>query len=138
MSHITAGSIRTQYADRERAASARRVEASAPSVGLSYVASLYGVEASEMTATDTSRDVDGNPIAPLEAVQIVNGTPPEQWSREQIESAHLWALGPRFRAGLQPPPGSTEIFIPSPNSHSYFDEARGQWVEKRPYREVSK
>lgn len=111
------------------------------SSGLQAVAQLFGVEAAaalqEPQAPDVVRDAIGNPVEPLaQPVRISHGRPQAQWSHQEVSDAFLWQLGPRFRGGLKPPPAGDGYFIPSPNAHSYYDQASGQWVAKNPYKVV--
>jgi hypothetical protein len=69
-------------------------------------------------------------------VVIRKGTPVEERTERQHQDAMQRRLGPRFYPGTEAPPKGDEIYIPSPNDHSRFDEATGRWVEKNPYREI--
>ncbi|MDI3314494.1 MAG: hypothetical protein QJR12_09495 [Mycobacterium sp.] len=85
-------------------------------------------------ADGVKRDLAGLPLDDLgEPVRITHGRPPEEWSDAEVRDALLWRLGPRFRAGLKPPPGSTSYYIPSPGDVSRFDPATGRWVPKTPW-----
>jgi hypothetical protein len=44
--------------------------------------------------------------------QLIGGKPHSEWTYEEGRDAALWALGPRFRAGLKPPP-EPNWFIPT-------------------------
>lgn len=133
VAYVTSGSIRAQSLDRQESASARRVEAAAPSKGLAYVASLYGVEASE-AAPEVARDMVGLPIRPLaQPVRLTTGRPPEEWTQQERRDAALWALGPLFRRGLKPPPGSAGVYVPSPRDVSSYNPHTGEWEAKRPW-----
>jgi len=68
----------------------------------------------------------GLPIARVpDPVRLVEGKDPATWTQKERADADLWRLGPAFRAGLQPPPGTARIFQPSPNDHSIFVEGEG-------------
>jgi hypothetical protein len=43
--------------------------------------------------------------------QLIGGKPHSEWSEQECRDAALWALGPRFRQGLKPPP-EPQWFIP--------------------------
>jgi hypothetical protein len=45
----------------------------------------------------------GNGLVNMQA-QLIGGKPHSEWSYEEGRDAALWALGPRFRQGLKPPP----------------------------------
>jgi hypothetical protein len=44
--------------------------------------------------------------------QLLSGKPHSEWSYEEGRDAALWAMGPRFRQGLKPPPEPV-WFIPT-------------------------
>jgi hypothetical protein len=82
-------------------------------------------------------DKHGFPMLDMPAPVVIKpGTPPEQWTKRQIEDAMLRRLGQKFWPGTQAPPKGDEIYWPSPNDVARFDEATGEWVEKNPYREI--
>ena len=84
-----------------------------------------------------STDLFGFPVADIpRPVRIKTGVDPSQWTPKQIEDARLRSLGPRFFPGTQPPPQGDTIYWPSPNDVTRYDEATGQWVDKRPYTEI--
>jgi hypothetical protein len=45
-------------------------------------------------------------------------------------------MGQKFFPGTQAPPAGDQIYWPSPNDRSRFDEASGQWIPTGPYREI--
>jgi hypothetical protein len=74
----------------------------------------------------------GLPIAQVpDPVRLVEGKDPATWTQQERDDAALWALGPAFRAGLKPPPGTARIYQPSPNDHMEFVD--GQWRAKSDY-----
>jgi hypothetical protein len=82
-------------------------------------------------------DKFGFPVAGIPApVVLKKGVPPEQWTERQRQDAMLRRLGPRFHPGTEAPPKGDQLYFPSPNDVSRYDEASGQWVEKNPYREI--
>ncbi len=127
MTYIGSPSVRAQQCSP---GTPRSVAASAPSAGLAHVARLYDIEASALSESGAV-DMLGIPIAPLpEPVRLTRGKPPEQWSKQERDDAALWQLGPAFRAGLRPPPGGESVYVPSPDDHSYYDSATGEWRPK--------
>lgn len=54
--------------------------------------------------------------AAFEAPKLVAGRPREQWSEAEHRDAWLWGLGPRWRAGLKPPPEPQYSIPPIPGS----------------------
>lgn len=68
----------------------------------------------------------------LKPVMIAPGRPRETWSEQEKRDAAHWALGPRFRAGLKPPPQEPVWYQPSPNDTAYFDTDQGVWVDWGP------
>lgn len=86
------------------------------------------------TSSGVMRDSVGLPIPGIPApVRLVRGKPPEEWTKQERDDAALWALGPAFRRGLRPPPGSSGYYYPSPNDVSTYDEASGEWRPKTDY-----
>lgn len=74
----------------------------------------------------------GLPIARVpDPVRLVEGKDPATWTRQERDDAAIWALGPAFRAGLKPPPGTARIYQPSPNDHMEFVD--GHWRAKSDY-----
>jgi hypothetical protein len=74
----------------------------------------------------------GLPIAQVpNPVRLIEGKDPATWTQQERDDAALWALGPAFRAGLKPPPGTARIYQPSPNDHMEFVD--GQWRAKSDY-----
>jgi hypothetical protein len=53
----------------------------------------------------------GNGLVNMQA-QLIGGKPHSEWSYAEQRDAALWAMGPRFRRGLKPPPEPV-WFIPT-------------------------
>jgi hypothetical protein len=67
-----------------------------------------------------------NPFA--EPVRLSRGKDPQTWTREERENWFLHRLGPRFSAGVKPPPRTGGFgFIASPNGPRY-NPATGEWL----------
>lgn len=80
-------------------------------------------------------DSVGLPTAQVpKPVVIQPGTHPSQWTPKQAQDAMLRRLGPRFFPGTEKPPAGDVVYFPSPNDVVEFKD--GQWIEKRPYKEV--
>ncbi|KMV23262.1 hypothetical protein BMW24_022975 [Mycobacterium heckeshornense] len=80
------------------------------------------------------RDLAGLPVGELsQPVRITRGRPPEKWTDAEVRDALQWQLGPRFRAGLRPPPGSEGVYLPSPGDHYFVDPRTGEWTPKQPW-----
>jgi hypothetical protein len=87
-----------------------------------------GVVATDTTPQDEIVDSLGLPIPGVPApVRIQRGKPREQWTKQEVDDAALWALGPKFRNGLKPPPGSDTVYQPSPNDpYEFVQTGNGQ------------
>ena len=64
--------------------------------------------------------------------RLLSGKPPEHWLESERRDAWLWNLGPRFRAGLKPPPVAEYALPPIPGSASDIDNSHlgsmaGDW-----------
>lgn len=66
--------------------------------------------------------------------RVSRGKPMSEWTDQERADALQRRLGPRFHPGTQPPPKGDKWYWPSPNDPFEFDEASGQWREKRGYR----
>ncbi|MBO0883100.1 MAG: hypothetical protein J2P17_22750 [Mycobacterium sp.] len=135
MSRANIAQMRWEQLQRQQREEQRRVEAAGPSAGLRHVASLYGVEASELQGSVPAPagarvDMTGAPLPDLMPVRLVEGRPHEEWTRQEWRDAYSWQLGPRFRVGLKPPPGDASYYIPSPNDVSTYDPRSREWVPK--------
>jgi hypothetical protein len=53
----------------------------------------------------------GGGLINMEA-QLIGGKPRSEWTEQEGRDAALWAMGPRFRQGLKPPP-EPQWFIPT-------------------------
>lgn len=87
-----------------------------------------GVVAWDETPQDEIVDSLGLPIPGVPApVRIQRGKPYDKWTQQEKDDAALWALGPRFRNGLKPPPGGDSIYQPSPNDpYEFVQTGNGQ------------
>lgn len=65
----------------------------------------------------------GGGLMKMEA-QLISGKPHSEWTYEEGRDAALWALGPRFRAGLKPPP-EPQWFIPGESVQHATDQGFG-------------
>jgi hypothetical protein len=69
----------------------------------------------------------------LPAPKLASGKEYSEWTQAEADSALLWKLGPRWRAGLKPPPEPSYYVPPVPGSacdvqHSHEGTAaREQW-----------
>jgi len=50
--------------------------------------------------------------------RLIAGKPYSEWSEKEVNDALMWRLGPRFRAGLRPPPEPQYYIPPVPGSAS--------------------
>jgi hypothetical protein len=118
---------------RPKPKKARRVAAAEPNLGAHAPRVEYPQSALELGR----RDEFGVTVPGTERpVVLRKGTPPEQWTERQRQDNMQRRLGPRFYPGTEAPPKGDEIYLPSPNDVTRYDEASGQWVEKNPYREI--
>lgn len=78
----------------------------------------------------------GIPIPGVPApVRLVRGKDPAHFTSEERDNGLLYALGGQFAAaaaarGIPRAPGAAGYYQPSPNDHSYYDEAAGEWRSK--------
>jgi hypothetical protein len=80
-------------------------------------------------------DLFGLPVAQTPApVLLRKGTSPADYTPEQQYQNFAHKLGGKFTEGVPKPPGGDVIYQPSPNDVVEFRD--GQWVEKRPYKEL--
>jgi hypothetical protein len=80
-------------------------------------------------------DAFGLPVADVPPpVLLRKGTNVEDYTQEQHFDRFMNMLGGKFKASAKPLPQGDSWYLPSPNDTSEFKN--GQWVPKRPYREL--
>jgi hypothetical protein len=80
-------------------------------------------------------DSRGLPVAQTPPpVLLRKGTNVEDYTQEQHFDRFMNMLGGQFKASARPLPQGDSWYLPSPNDTVEFKN--GQWVEKRPYKEI--
>jgi|SRR5271169_2363729 len=68
-----------------------------------------------------TREIElGGGLVKMQA-QLIGGKPHSEWTYEEGRDAMLWAMGPRFRQGLKPPP-EPRWFIPGDSVQHTIDQ----------------
>jgi hypothetical protein len=80
-------------------------------------------------------DSVGLPVAQTPApVLLRKGTDPADWTKEEQYRDFAHKLGGKHAIGVRKPPAGDSYYMPSPNDVVEFKD--GEWVQKKPYREL--